>query len=798
MKSKLFLIFFVIYFKTILLADNVNITAEKVTINKKENTSIFENNVNIVTEDNYKIQSDYAEYDKENGYLLLKDNITAFDYENNKIIANFAEFYKNKNILKTKGPTKIITTDNYIIELDDLFFDNNKSFIESNKKTFIKDPDGNKIFLENFKYQKTNNIFKSIGNIEIIDKNDNSYQFSQIYIDTKKKEILGTDIKSYINQNGFKENKNNKPRVFANSIEINKNKTTFNKSIFTTCDYRENDKCPPWTIKASKMIHDNKKKTIYYDNAVLKIYDIPIFYFPKLFHPDPSVDRRSGFLPPTLVSGKNLGTGLAIPYFWDISKDKNFTLTNRVYAQENPLFLGAYHQVFEDSYFKTDFGYTEGYKKNSSKKTVGQKSHFFSEFKTFFKKKNNYETFLKMKFQNTSNDKYLKAYKIKTDLAEYEETKLENSIEFSHSDEDLLFDLNLYAYETLEEGYNDKYEYILPNISLVKNLLNDDNYGFLDFKTNFEVHNYDTNKYEKYLTNDLQWDSNIFNFDSKYSNKLIAHVKNINYEAKNIQNFKKDTTSELYGAIGLESSLDLIKSINNNTHFLTPKILLRYAPGNMRTDTSEFRLDPENAFYINRLTNTNNFETGLSSTLGFDYTVRGKEEKKFNFSLAQIINDRENNKMTDKSSLNEKLSDLVGSASIDINNINLNYNFSVDQNYNEFNYNDYELGLNFDPLKVNFNYLQEKEHIGNEEYLKSNFKFEKKNSLLTFENKRNLITNSWDYYNLGYEYINDCLRAGLVYRREFYNDSEVEPEDSLLFKITITPIGQINAASISE
>ena len=47
-------------------------------------------------------------------------------------------------------------------------------------------------------------------------------------------------------------------------------------------------------------------------------------------------------------------------------------------------------------------------------------------------------------------------------------------------------------------------------------------------------------------------------------------------------------------------------------------------------------------------------------------------------------------------------------------------------------------------------------------------------------NKRNLITNSAEYYNLSYEYLNDCLRAGLVYRREFYNDSELEAENSLL------------------
>ena len=87
----------------------------------------------------------------------------------------------------------------------------------------------------------------------------------------------------------------------------------------------KNDKCPPWSIQSSKMIHDSKKKTIYYDNAVIKVYDLPIFYMPKLSHPDPTVNRRSGFLTPDFSDSKNLGPGISVPYFWAINKDKNFS-----------------------------------------------------------------------------------------------------------------------------------------------------------------------------------------------------------------------------------------------------------------------------------------------------------------------------------------------------------------------------------------------------------------------------------------------------------------------------------------
>ena len=219
----------------------------------------------------------------------------------------------------------------------------------------------------------------------------------------------------------------------------------------------------------------------------------------------------------------------------------------------------------------------------------------------------------------------------------------------------------------------------------------------------------------------------------------------------------------------------------------------------MRKEESGSRLDPIKAFSMNRLDNINNFETGYTGTLGLNYKIK-QNNKDFDFSIAQIINEKENKKMASKTSLDEKVSDLVGAVNLTLNdNINLNYNFSLDQNYNDLNYNDIGTNINFGPLNFDFNYLQEKKHIGDQDYFKTKIDLKNNdNGLFSFETKRNLITNSAEFYNLSYEYLNDCLRAGLVYRREFYNDSELEPENSLMFKITLTPFGNINSPTFSQ
>ena len=219
----------------------------------------------------------------------------------------------------------------------------------------------------------------------------------------------------------------------------------------------------------------------------------------------------------------------------------------------------------------------------------------------------------------------------------------------------------------------------------------------------------------------------------------------------------------------------------------------------MRKEEENSKLNPTKAFDLDRLNSNNNFETGLSTTVGLDYEIRDKN-KLIDVSLSQIFNQKENKNMPTSMGLDEKISDLVGNTKYTINDkFSLNYNFALDQNYGDFNYNEIGTKANLNNFNIDVSYLEEKKHIGNNEYVKSKIDYILNNDTnLSYEFKRNLITDSSEFYNLSYEYFNDCLRAGLVYRREFYNDSEIEAENSLMFKITLTPFGNINSPKLNK
>ncbi len=742
---------------------------------------------------------------KEKNEVTFKNNVSAKDDLGNTFYSESATYNKNKKTFSSTGQTEIITSQGYNVITSNIFFDNSVGKVSSKEATTIIDTSKNKIYVQSFEYDRNKNLFFSTGKIKVKDINENEFFFSEIYIDENKKTIVGSDIKAFINDENLKFNKLNEPRIFANSLIISEKKSSAHKGVFTYCKNRGKDKCPPWSIQASKIEHVSSKKTIYYDNAVLKIYDIPIFYYPKLFHPDPTVDRRTGFLIPSFSDNSNIGFGVGIPYFLNLGADKDLTITPKFYFDENPVLLAEYRQANKNSFFVADFGFTDGYKNKTQTKTDGGRAHIFINYVKSFINTEDVSSNLELNLQHVSNRTYFKIYDVNTSLVNKDIDQLESNLIFDYQSEDLYFKSLFGLYEKLNINDNKKYEYLLPYLSLEKNILTDDKIGNFDFISNFRVRNYDVNKQTEFLVNDIKWTSNKWLFNNLFENQFIGVVKNTNYNARNTSNFKnEETNNELSGVLGFYSSLPLVKKHKSKkqNYLFTPKFLLRYAPGHMRNLNESKKLSYADLFELDRTSEFDVIETGLSATIGFEYKlneIQGSKigRQKMSISMAQIINESED---PDRPSpLNQRFSDIAGNASFSPSEkIKFNYNFSIDENLSDINQNDFGIDYKFGNIGFNLSYLEEKKHIGNEEYISSGLEVPIGSGQLTLSTKRNLLLNSAEYYKLSYQYINDCLKAGLVFRREFYTDNDIEPDNSLMFTISIMPFGQIESMKFKK
>ena len=54
-----------------------------------------------------------------------------------------------------------------------------------------------------------------------------------------------------------------------------------------------------------------------------------------------------------------------------------------------------------------------------------------------------------------------------------------------------------------------------------------------------------------------------------------------------------------------------------------------------------------------------------------------------------------------------------------------------------------------------------------------------------------------EFYNLVYQYENDCLKAALEYNKAFYTDGDLKPEEELFFSITIIPFTKLNTTNLN-
>ena len=97
--------------------------------------------------------------------------------------------------------------------------------------------------------------------------------------------------------------------------------------------------------------------------------------------------------------------------------------------------------------------------------------------------------------------------------------------------------------------------------------------------------------------------------------------------------------------------------------------------------------------------------------------------------------------------------------------------FSINNFVTEFNFNERN------GLAGNTN------SIGNT----SSIKFDE-NNYFTFNTRRNRKTSLTEYYDLVYEYKNDCLTAGITYKKTYYSDRDIRPNEDLLFTITLFPL----------
>ena len=765
------------------ISEEINFEANLIELVDKDKRIIAKKNVKIFNNDE-TIYADEMDYDKSKKIIKAKGNVLLeIPNEKIKIYGEQLIYLKNKELIILDNSIKIELNNKFLFTTDEAIYDKNKKKINVNYYSEFKDIPGNIVSAEKAEFLLINKLLK-IETVDLTDELKNKYSFNSAIVNFQDNELIADGIKIDFFKDTFDNNQND-PRLRGNYMYSDNNKSLIKKGVFTTCKKRD-DKCPPWQLKAQEIKHDKSKKTIYYKNAWLEIYDKPIIYFPRFFHPDPTVKRQSGFLVPKFESSSSLGDSLSVPYFKVISENKDFTFTPKIYSDNKGLFQTEYRQENKNSSHVADISL-----KKDSKRS---KTHFFSN--TIAKIDLLYfdNSEIEINLETTSNDNYLKSHKIKSAITN-NNSLLNSFLLLKGSRDDLYLEAKIEAYEDLtKENASDKYQYVLPSFELSKSFNNN-----LSLASNGYQKNYDTNIFEKVLINDLKYSTTPKITSKGFVNKLNILFKNVTTDSENSNEYNNTFRSQNFGSLLYDISFPMKKEGNNYNNFLSGKASFMYSPNkNKNIKSIDRKINIKNVFSQNRLGLSDSVEGGQSLTLGGEYKITDKQNNSIlTAGLASVLRDKNEEKLPINSTLNNKNSDLVGALNFTPNeNFNIDYNFSLDNDFSSTNYNLIKTNLTINKFVTTFEFLQEDDEVGSENYYSNEtaFIFNESNSL-KYRTRRNKKTDLTEYYNLIYEYKNDCLTAAIQYNKDYYSDKDLKPNEEIFFSISIVPFSKINSPS---
>ena len=139
------------------------------------------------------------------------------------------------------------------------------------------------------------------------------------------------------------------------------NRLEIRRGVYSPCDLcKDNPTQPPlWQLKAAKIVHDKEEQKVEYEDVTLELGGTPVLYSPYFSHPDPSVKRADGFLPPTIGSSSSLGYNIEVPYYFALAPDKDLTLSPLFTTSQGLDLAGEYRQRFNNGYIDTKASITE-------------------------------------------------------------------------------------------------------------------------------------------------------------------------------------------------------------------------------------------------------------------------------------------------------------------------------------------------------------------------------------------------------------------------------------------------------
>jgi LPS-assembly protein len=604
--------------------------------------------------------------------------------------------------------------------------------------------------------------------------------------------------------------------------------TIYEQTTYTRCRTCVTaDGTPAWQLVSSSTTHDERKQIVEHRDARLEIVGVPVFYWPYLSHPDPTVNRASGFLIPRFSHSTVFGFGYEHPYFWNIAPNMDLTISPKVTSEQGPVLdLEFRHRLARGEYSVRGVGV---YQFNPNDLPAPGNEEWRGWLHTQGKFNINKRWTWGWDGTIVSDDTFGRKYDFD------ERTEIANLIYLdgihgrnyttvrAYNFQGLLQDDNQDTFPTAAPYFRHDYTFDFPVLGGELGL-NTDIYSlyrdraWVPYDTNPQTLDVVQGTRQLRATTQLHWRKEIVT-DPGVIITPFARVRGDLLVSNNVpmQELINPTAPPTYGEAtearilpsgGVDIRLPLVKADQLGTHVLTPiaQIIASKGEGDIsrwgNEDAISLNFAASNLFLENRFTGNDRYEGGTRINTGFVYTLGFDNGSSFNASFGQSFHIAGQNSFVGGSGLNESVSDLVAAAWYQPDeHWKISYQARFDQDSLAVREQDIGLSGSYSRLKTALNYVKVDQAVAygrptDLEQIWGSAELDVGNGFSVFGGGRYDISNDEiidRYVGIGWNC--DCAKVRFRYKEEFLTDRDNARKRSFLLDVELVTLGSTSIGS---
>lgn len=579
------------------------------------------------------------------------------------------------------------------------------------------------------------------------------------------------------------------------------NRTVLRKAVYTTCELCPTDptKPPLWQIRSDRVEHNEAAQEITYRDAVFEMFGVPVLYTPYFSHPDPTVNRRSGFLSPEYLSNTYFGPAARVPYYYVIDDYSDMTLMPQYSTDQGGQIYGEFRQRRQTGEILLDGSITEVDKGGGQ---AGKKIRGHVRANMDFRA--NDDVTWGANIFRASDDTYLSLY----DIPEYSSRNTLTSRVYAQAINNRHFAaVNAFSFQSLRAGVDSSTVPIVAPIFDYSAVMEPGDYGGRwAFDANMASIYREVGTDTRRLSTAVSWSQPYYAPSGEiYTATAMLRadgywVNDINQSLGTPSGENSDFAGRVIPLVALDWRYPLVRDQGSVRQLIEPIVSAVVSPhgGNPTSipneDSLTFEFDETNLFSLNRFPGYDRWDGGPRLNYGLRAAAYGRSGGYSEILVGQSLRSRADDNFPAGSGLDDQLSDYVARLTVSpgryvtvVDRVRLAQNGELDVRRHELSTT---LGSSTTFLSLTYADVANTDLIdtvGDQEAVGATLRLQLTKYWSTeFRHTRDLGANEGSLLNFGsLRYTDECFDIVLFAQRTFTVNRDIRPDTTIGLRFQI-------------